>query len=180
MTRNTNRNNIKPMLFSMAVPMMVFFSLVGAIMAFKLCWFGQISFYNFVIYCTSCFSALWITNVIQSRLLLIVCFTPIGFVILLAGFNYVSTTYFGRIIILTRDIRAFFAIVSTSVFSTFIFVKFRQWFDLLAFDTFSYYDLLGHNRLLIRRLWLEPVSGDIPVSGSLYYLNNLPFVNNYI
>ena len=51
---------------------------------------------------------------------------------------------------------------------TFIFMKFRQWFNLLAFGTFFRYDCFSHNRFSIKRLLLEPFAAQ-SAFGSFYY-----------
>jgi len=61
-----------------------------------------------------------------------------------------------------------FAIATMIVGMSFIFIKLRKWFDLFANGTSFDYYLLSHNRLLVRRLRLEPVAAYTAV-GSFYY-----------
>jgi hypothetical protein len=51
-------------------------------------------------------------------------------------------------------------------------VKFKKRLDYFAFCAAFSYDLLSHNRLLIRRLRLEPNTPTVGVSGSLYYTSH--------
>lgn len=61
-----------------------------------------------------------------------------------------------------------FTAILIATFPVLSFIKFRNGFGLLAFTALFRYSFSSHFRLLNRRLWLEPVSGYVPVSGLFY------------
>lgn len=79
---------------------------------------------------------------------------------LLSGFTFVA---------LSVLFLAYFTPRSIAICITYIFVKFRQWFDFFAFRALFGYALLRHGRIsLIERLCLEPVARHALAVGSLY------------
>ncbi|HUV71688.1 MAG TPA: hypothetical protein VMW25_01630 [Clostridia bacterium] len=55
-----------------------------------------------------------------------------------------------------------FTPTNKAVFIHRVFIKFSSGLDFVALGTSFRYDLLSHNRLLIRRFWLEPFVGYAP------------------
>lgn len=62
MTFSANRNNIKPMFFFVAVPVMILLGVCGAVMALESISSRQFAIFNSVIYSFSCFTAFRMTN----------------------------------------------------------------------------------------------------------------------
>ena len=79
-----------------------------------------------------------------------------------------SLIFFSLCMLIHAISTTYFAIILMTIFVGATIMKFRKWFDCFAFGTFFGYDLLSHNRLLIRRLRLEPYARPVRVSGLLY------------
>ena len=120
---------------------------------------GQSTILNCLIYYTISFSSLWITYMIQFSTTPFVYFSFFTFVIFRRYSIGNRFTTFSLPIFAHAFIIANFANIVITIFSSVVFVKVRQWFDLLAFRAFSGYDWLRHGFLLIRKLCLEPVAG---------------------
>ncbi len=84
------------------------------------------------------------------------------FALSIAFFGFL--TFFALLVFFVICQLASFAFIS-------VFAKFRDWFNLrrIAMVTDFGYDLLSHNRLLLRRLRLEPAAGYAPALGSPYF-----------
>ena len=158
MTLYTNRNNIKPMLRFISVVMVVFICLftTGTLQRIR-SWQSTID--NCLLYHTISFSSLWITYIIQFIATLFVYFSFFTFVIFRRYSIGNRFTMFSLPIFAHAFIIANFTNIVITIFSSVVFVKVRQRFDLLAFRAFSGYVWVRHGFLLIRKSCLEPVAG---------------------
>ena len=193
MTLLTNRNNIKPMLRFITEMMMIFMCRLFAKDAQQRIGRRQLalsdgifnettgfysirmtqsicfdSFFTFFALCVAFLCSLSFFGLHMSSYFLPVKFSTffglqIGF---LVGF-LISFIFWSFVIFFNSLICAYFAICSKSIWSSTVLIELRS--DLFANSASFGYDCLRHNRLLDRRLCLEPNAGPIPVSGSLYY-----------
>jgi len=148
MTFIANRNDVKMMLRFITSKMMIKRCGIMAISAFICICFREFSTMNKTIY--SIFSR-----------------KPIG---PSATMNKETPfSLFLSIIDFCINSEALFTFSKVAIFHSSIFVKFRNWFGLLASIASFLYDLLSHNQLLCSWLRLEPVTDYTSVSGSLYY-----------
>lgn len=192
MTRYTNRNNIKVVFWFIAFVMVVVFCLLatGTLQSIRM---GQFAASNSNNYSVSCLSAFWKTIVIFDISLSLAIFAYLALLISLNGNSssfslvifcgrlYVAfSALFSLLVCFVAPITANLALITISIFSTMVFGKFRNRFDLLASTTSFGYDLLSHFRLLNRRFWLEPYARPVRVSGSLYFNRKAGFVNNFV
>jgi len=169
MTIKTNRNNIEPMLRFVTLVMVIVRRLFTT-RTLQRIWSRQsIFFYRSIDNLTS-FNALGITNSIckNSRFtffaVCIAFLASLAFLALVIAFVR-SLAFFALAVLFST----YFTMRLIAIFATLVFRKFRKWFDFFALATSFRYDLLSHNRLLNRRLCLEPVAGHTPAVGSLYY-----------
>lgn len=174
MTRNTNRNNVKPMLFCIAFVVMVLLRLVVATVAF----FGIGSWESFVpnliINCIFCLATFWETSLVPVSTVFCAnssfsCFgvklpailTFVSFFVSLKISKPSFTFVVGFLACFTHRLE--------SIRTGTVFVKFKNRLNLLACGTSFGYDLLRHSFFLIKKLCLEPVSGYSPASGLFHY-----------
>jgi len=194
MARNTNRNNIEPMFRLIVFVVMIMFCLCWAVMALQRIKPGQSADSDGGIHSICClpmFRMLDLITFLAAFLsgfalfaLLITLLLSFKLFALLKTFSNNSALFalfvtflssfeiFGLMIsffVLFADlISTYFATASKPIFSASIFVKFRDWFGLFASSADFGYDLLSHNRLLIRRLRSEPIAPTIGVNGSFF------------
>lgn len=181
MTKNTHRNNVKPMFGRITFIMMVLLSrfttktysrrymrqfssrnsMINSISSFYL---GIIFTISRII--SSSFFALskLFTSAINNSLTLFCSF--VSFMR-----NFTKSFCFLCFRIYTYSFfHTYFALIQIVVFHIDIFIKFIKPFCLFAFCASFRYDFSSHFCLLIRRLWLEPVAAHTAV-GSFYYSN---------
>lgn len=174
MTRTTNRNNIKPMLWLIAFVVVVLLCWFRAIMTKLSIRARQFSCFNCVIYGTFGLHKVWIFGMITffscqvnlfsffslTIMFLIVfhiSFPLFGFSIFPTSFAIGSFAFFGLLILLlvglafscfliftVHNQQANLAIYLNSIFATTGFMKFRNWLDFLAFAASFCYELLRH------------------------------------
>lgn len=186
MTCNTSRYNIEPMLRFVAVPMMVLFSLFFAIrilqvvMALQSIRLGHFASPNSTPYSITSFSLFRMFNLIMSysfaknNFTLFALLIPFG-----CYFAFCSSTitkrsleichlaFFSFLIFPVMNFTASFTVALKTIFSCAVLVKFIQWFEILATRTLFCLNCLSHNRLLCRRLRLEPYTGTYLYSARL-------------
>lgn len=194
MALNTQRNNVKPMLRRIAVPMMVFFCLCGAVMAFEFaCWlniavFNSVTyncsrwifftFHIMFLFCTiflcqtmsfaDCFNSKWMFLVKSLGCLTVCLFT---FFCLRSRF---ANIYIVAMLTLAM---ALFAMIEMPIFSCGMLGKFSNRFSLVANTAGFGYDCLRHGRLsLINDYCLEPLESQ-SLCGSPYYTTRGVIVN---
>ena len=174
MTRNTNRNYIKPTLFGIAFVVMVMLCLRRTAMAFKSIGSWQFTRINSVINGIYSFNSFRVSkfpapisnfilfaSIIAIRgSLTFLCFAISFLSFALGLFCFIS---------LRVSPMADYAVTSISTWPAVVSMKLRNGFNLFAFSTGLCYDLLRHRFFLIKKLCLEPVSGHNPASGLFYY-----------
>ncbi len=171
MTSNTNRNNIKPMLFSIAFMMMILF---GLFVTKTLQSVGprQFACHNSKVYSRTgrtfiyiffstaflcCFA--FFGPAIPSGNGLSYCPSFCSFGILASSFTRYLPTFFCLPILLNMGNGTAFTAICTVAFSGCVFIKFHKWLDVLACETSSRYNLLRHLLLRNRSTCLGPVTG---------------------
>ena len=181
MARNTNRNNIKPML-RLIVGVMILFCLCGTIIALQSINSGQFASLYSITHCTFSFFSIGILQVVMfmgSNLNSYALFAL--FILFLIGFELFtfllitflsSFAVFCLLVFFAIFQPANFAIISIAVFIIGLLVKFRKKFCFFANSASFRYDLLSHFRLLNRRLWLEPIARYALAVGSSYYIED--------
>ena len=176
MTGKTNRNDIKLMFGRITVPMMVFFSLIGTVVALQSIRTGQVADSDGILNGFNCLSLSWKPSSTLISRAASVCLTnitlSIGFSDRLSSFSATifRTTLSIEFFVFLGLLRYFttnytFALIA--IFSCSILMKFRNRFGLLANTSGFGYDGLRHSRLLNRRLCLEPVAGTYQRSACL-------------
>ena len=179
MARNTDRNNIKPMFRLVVFPMVILFSLIGAIttsqspcrihFAISDGIANGITGLNLqIVFLTILFS-------IRDSFL----FASVGLLILFLVSLAICLTVFALPIFSCCYTSTRLASPRKSIFCAFILVKFNNGFSLFANRTLFCYNLLRHNRFLNKRLLLEPYAEPISVCGSLYSKLPILYVNNF-
>lgn len=137
MTTFTKRYDLKRLCI---VWMMILFCLFGAIIAFQ----------------GICPRKSAISNSIMQGIVSFGLFR-IKFSMFAIIFTMFHFTFFTLMILFLVITHTRFAISSITIFKTFIFVKFRQWFAYLAFVTLFCYDDFRHNRFSKNGYCLEPI-----------------------
>ena len=204
MTFFADRNNIKPMFRGIALVVVIYLCLCGAIMTLQGINWRQFASLNGVFYSILCLTSFGMANLkakcffsinnftlFTLTISLLRCFTflalSIAFLIssafLTLLMTFVCSSAFFSLIIASPCGFAFFALVilfatnftirPIAVFCSTVFIKFRQRFDFFAFGTSFRYDFGSHNRLLYRRLRLEPVAVYTTAVGSLYNMTTI-------
>jgi len=181
MTFYTNRYNIKPMLRRIALVMVILLCLRGTIMALQGIGMGQFTSSNSIIYNVHGFSMIWIMSMKTLVRFTLRKFTFFAMGIMFSGnFAFFTLPIFSLCNLIAFELLVFFLIlfllltatkfadITMSIMHFWMFMKFGYAFCFFANSAGFKYDLLSHNRLINRRLRLEPVSGYIPVSGSSY------------
>ena len=198
MTNTTHWNNIKPMLRCIALMVMVFLCLYGAVIAFQSIKSGQFANSNSSVYNTSCSNFIGIEYVILFVRLpalfrfvipfetislgnfsffcfyvfstgsFIYLFSLLGFGIFLITLPVCLFALLSSAILFLVQGPAFFAPGLKAFFSRRLFIKIRNGFKCLALSTILGYDCCSHSCFLSKRVWLEPVGSTILPIGSLY------------
>ena len=163
MTRNTDRNYIKPVFALITFVMMIFTCLIRAIIASKGLCMRHFSVSYFSSYCCR-------SNLFNS--ISFVCLTAHTKTFFAFAVTICYLTAFLCFMILAHVFSLIFSIALLAYRLSFQFtlgsvMKFRQGFGLLAKGTSLGYDTLSHFCLLIRRLWLGPDAAHTAV-GSIY------------
>lgn len=183
MTFSTSRHNIKPVFFGISFPVVVLLCLLGAIIALEGIGSGQFAISDSVAYSLVRLNQLRMNNFISFRtisgsdfiflclLIFLKCFEISCFTFLTLSITFLECFISFALIVFFL---AGFTIMLKSF--SFMFVKLRNWFDLLAFITIFCLNCLRHNRLLYRRLMLEPVAVHTIAVGSFYYKLSVGFI----
>lgn len=180
MTLLANRNNIEPMLWFIAVPMMVLLRRFRAIIALQSIGMGQLSNTNCATHSTFGFKTIWVSDIksfsgcssygfafICFVIRFISCFALFSFEIFSQSFAISCFTLFALLIPFSGS----FPLFSFKIpFLGCIFVIF-------AFGTPFRYDFSSHNQLLSSWLRLEPQSRPMRLCGSLNYKTSRLQVN---
>ena len=180
MTFNTNRFNIKPMLFGVAFVVMVLLSLFPA-RTFQAIWAGQSIKSDSSINDIACFYLICINNSVSlvgfSCDIFALFTTAVSvyirayqFFIVLIMTSYSSFTFTAFMIYFIGDFSTTFALPLETVFCTAILRKFSDWFNLLASAALFCYDCFRHGFFLIKKLCLEPLQTQY-LCGLFYYTN---------
>lgn len=177
-----NRNNVKPMLRRIAVPMVIFSGWMISIMALQGLRPGKFSSFDRMIYNMSGFGPIRMLFTISFGMVSSIQFAFFAVVISLScyftficlaissfGFKVINSAVWSLGIVFFVLQITFYTITSISIAACRVFVKLRKRFCFFASSAGFCYDLFSHNQLLISWLRLEPVSGYIPVSGLSYY-----------
>ncbi len=167
-TRNTDRNNIKPLLLGIAFVVMVLLCLF-ATRTQKGIWSGYFIEANSVTDSVSCLSFAFMQAPVSlsahlTFLCLVIAFTG-SFTLLTA-----SVQFFGglRVVALLVGFNASFTFTLVSILVARVIVKLRDWLKLFASVASFCYDWFRHGFFLIKKSCLEP-SGSQPPYGSCYY-----------
>jgi len=184
MTRHTNRNNIKPMLFGIA-GVVILFSWLLAVMTRQSIRTNQSVIPNSVPYSVTCLSFFGILKPIaffqsgfnnftffglSPAFVIIFYFLKMTESVSLCLFAMCFFTFFSLSMFLEILVLAILAEILIAVFHSKVFIKLRKWLNLFACGTLFCYDCFIHSLFPCKRLRSEPVSGYIPVSG-LFYSN---------
>ena len=156
----TDRNDVKPMLFGIAIVVMVLLCRMVSIMAFQNISPRQCSNFDSAIYSVMSFKLIRMAGIKTPLCGPVICFT-----------------HFGLSINPLFAVTAYFTIVAKPIFSVLVFVEFRKWFELFARRTSFRYSCLRHGFSPIQKsLCLEPFALPIRVCGSFYYDQNMRIV----
>ena len=187
MTQDTSWNNIKPMLGFVSVPMMILLGGLRAVMAEQKFGRNQFASIDSINYSSSGFNLIWMTSIVTFLSCFVfwcfstffICFAISSFALLglfimfliifirrfalfclttfLSCFAKSRFAFFGFLIFTP----ARFTIDLKPVFTSSVFIKFRQLFELLALRTSFCLNCLRHSRFSLNseRLCLEPVAG---------------------
>ena len=180
MARNTNRNNIKPMLFFVTVAMMVLLGLFGTVMALQGINSWQFASLRSGAHSTFCLLSIGISSVITFMSFNLNNSTFFAlFILFLVGFemftflliSFLGSLPFCCLFVLFAILQPTeFALISIAVLINVLLVKFRKWFDILAFGTSFRYDFVRHLLLLIRSKCLESIAVYTIAVDSSYYM----------
>ena len=176
MTRNTNRNYIKPIFFSIAFVMMIFFCSIFAIMAFQSASLWDSVHFNSLVHNASCFAFNQIISTVSfvclftfyalvifsydflSFIAFQITYTFCASLVFAVIFQMIFSSFFALSKNFTTSIMANFAMILTTIFRCSAFAKISKRLNLFASRAFFRYDFGSHFRLLIRRFWLKPVA----------------------
>ncbi len=176
MTRNANRNDIKPMLWFVTVPVVILPCRMFAIVALQGIWSRQFAGSDSVAYNAMCFYDFWMTMAIFGSILSVFFFAVFSNSITMISFAVGLATLFCFLVFINRFIknsmaffcllifsnllsRTYFTFKPIAIFLATILIKFRGRLDFFALSTFFGYDFIRHNRFFCKRLCLEPVVG---------------------
>ncbi len=184
MTRNTDRYNIKPVLFNIVFMVMVFLRLF-ATRTLQSIRMNQFANFNSIINSTSSVNFWFVFFVIALvglsltyftgftlQIPVFICFVFFGFSIFVHIFTHILFSFFGLAIFFIPFTSASFTDKLAAFFSRVVFMKFSERFRLFAFRTLRSYDSFSHFRFLSKRSWLEPLQTQY-LCGSSYYSNNM-------
>ncbi len=185
MTRNADRNNIKPVLFSIAFVMVVLFCLFGTIMAKQSIRAGQFAEFKGIFYSIVCFLFLGVLEIISlSCVFAFIClgmtfFSSPTFIAICITL-FCSLAFFASLILLYIEFYTGLALRLKTIFISTLFVKFRKRFGLLALPAPSGYDCIRHNCFSSKQFCLEPIvpakqgySACSIITGQFYSSTNL-------
>lgn len=188
MAFSTNRNDIKPMLRLIAMPVMILLRRFRAINTEQRMNFRQFASIHSVIYNIFRFPTFRMTNTktliysfafLSLTIALITCFTFFCFEITSNSLTIAFSAPLSLTIFFYSFTIADLTISSMVIFPCSIFVKFRNRLDLLANGTSFRYDLFRHCFSPIKKSYcLEPVAGHVPAVGSSYSTCLFINVNN--
>lgn len=170
MTRNTNRNYIKPIFRFVTLPMVIFLGRFWAIMTKQKSGRNQSASPNSVIGSILSLMVFGMSNMIAFLssfmffCLAIIFF--VGFPFFALMITFCSSFIFCCFIICRTTI---FTIRSMVTFSTLVFIKLQKRFVFFATGAYFCYDCFRHFRFSCKRLCLEPVAGYAPAIGLFYY-----------
>ncbi len=177
MTRNANRNNVKPVLFGVSFMVMVFLCFVITTSTFVVGCDQYLAGLDSIAHSNSGLWPQWIFSpnlnigtATSGFALGCFCILPVGefsfFASAMTLFRYF--TLLGLLIAAALYKSTLFALTTTSIFRTGTLVKFRGGFNLLASRALLCYDDFGHGFFLIKKLCSEPLQARY-LCGSLYY-----------
>lgn len=181
-TKATSRHYIKPMLRFVSVPVMVLRSLFVAIMAQQSVGVGQFAYLDSIFNNFTCFYSfrmlfsVFTNGAISGDFAFFTIFktfscnfTVFTFVVKIANnFAFYCLAVFFYVFRMAN-----LTFTSTSIFISFVFTKFRKWFELLAFKTLFCLNCLRHSLFPFQKgLCLEPVAAQTAV-GLLYYTGDI-------
>lgn len=169
MTRNTHRNNFKPVFRCVTLVVMILLCWFWAVMALQRRRFGYFASQDYIIYSVSGPNLIWM-SVIET---LFCCFAFLTlFVTFFCSFalfalminSLVEFVFFSLLIRSSAN----FTTTFKSIFMGYIVMKFRNWFDCLAFRTLFCLNCLRHGLFPFQKgSCLEPIAAHTAV-GSLY------------
>ncbi len=163
MTQTTNSNYVKPRLWLITVPVMIFFCWMITVMASQSIRTGQFACFNSTINS--------ILGSYRFRMAITVfagSFLMNNFAFSTLRVSFSSNLAFFASLIFTGFYEvAYFAIRTIANWATVSLIKFWKQFDLFTSTTSFCYSLLRHNRFLSKRLRLEPAAAHTVV-GLLY------------
>lgn len=176
MTFYTDRNNVQPMFFGIAIVVVIILCLCWTVVALQGIGPRQFAISDSVINSIVSFSASRVSSVVFFKISSSIdsTFFAVSITFLTdTAFLALSITFLNGLAFLGLTIKflAGFTSMVKSIFSTTIFMKFRDRFNLFAFVTSFCYDCFRHSRfsLNVKRFMLEPVEGYAPSVGSLYF-----------
>lgn len=189
MTYMTDRNHVKPMFWGVALVVVILLCLLATRTPQSI-WTGQFTTSDSIIKILPCLILFRILKAVTFITLFFIIFSLFGFSPILHIFTEIRFTLcrltmfslafaskFFAFFILFIFFSADFTSAFITTFCRIVFMKFRNWLDLLATATGFGYDLFSHNQLLYSWLRLEPVSRPILVSGSFYFNTNTGIIN---
>ncbi len=150
MALKANRHNIKPMLFGIALVMMIMFCLLGTIFTLQVSWMCESAGSDRIGDSRPCLNPIWVSQLGVS-----------------AGFPISEFSLFRVAILVPALEMAFFTLTTNTSFFSFIFEKLRHRFDLFAMRTSLCYNRFSHFCFSRKQDWLEPVEARTSV-GSFY------------
>ncbi len=195
MTRNTSRNNIKPMLWFVTFMVMILLCLMITVIAFQslrmeqfastnrvidsimgFCHFGMSSFNSdisssalFALIVTLCACFSFFSFTVLADIFAMNLFAVFSFIVFLVIQSFIFFVFLG---LLPLPFAIFTATIK-AVFPASVLIKFRCRFDLFAHPAIFCYDSLRHGFLHIRKSCLEPVARYILAVGSFHYIQPL-------
>lgn len=167
MTFSANRNNVKPT-FWLITWMMILLCLIATEITLQSVNSSHLASLNSVIYSIFGFSSIWVARFKTSSSCSIFNFAILSLLIVLLVAFLVCFAFFALRIIFLIDFSTNNTFRMITIFAIFMFVKFRKWFDLLAFRTSFCLNWFSHSLFLYKRLRLEPVAAHTVV-GSAYF-----------
>ena len=161
MANNANRNYVKPMLWLIAVMVMVFLGRLATLTRMS---FGrrQKAILYRVVYFVSCSIVFWET-ILTLQTFLASSVPPYGFfpifclLIPMATATTYFPSFFSLFVSIIYNVYAHLTRICFSVFTCFSCIKLSEWFNLLAFTTGFCLNCLSHNLISIIKLWLGPI-----------------------
>ncbi len=159
MTLLTDRNNVKPVLRRITVPVMVLVSRFWAIMTEQEFRRNQFVSSNSATHSMVSFTSFRMAGTKANLIFSICYFAFFSFLMTSLGFTICYFALLCLFVFFVAFRLAGFAPILIAIFSAGIFVEFRQRFRIFAFETSFCYGCFRHNRFSYKRLCLEPVAG---------------------